>query len=290
SYKRLSYKVQNPGRKVGTSIVLHGVPGSGKNLLFAPLMAIFGQYAREVGQAQLDSPYTGWLSCALFLLCDEVEINATRTQNKLKSLITSPRVAIEEKYQPVRFEDNYADLHFLSNGVAPIAIEAGDRRYFVMRLDEVSDPAYYRDLAAVDPGAVRELLMATDLSGWNPAAPPPMTARKEELFALTKPSAERFLDEWRAGELPVPAGAALASDLYTAYATWAKTRGEAKDMVSVRRFGCVAGAALEKTVVRLGDRTAKAYVEPDMHQAGDLVAHFVRALEAWIRTEQARRL
>ena len=223
---RLAFKLANPGIKVGSSVVLHGKPGSGKNLTFAPIMSIYGKYAREVGQQQIDSPYTGWLSSALMILADEVNINSNKTLNRFKSIITSNDIAIEEKYQPVRFEKNYADIHFLSNEATPIALEADDRRYFVAKTSYLGDRDYYKRLAAVKPASVKKFLLEYDCSGFDPKGAPPMTDAKRALIVSTRCNAEQFLHEWLDGELPVSVGIVSASDLYRAYAVWAKIRGE----------------------------------------------------------------
>lgn len=286
---RLAFKLANPGIKVGSSIVLHGKPGSGKNLTFAPLMAIYGKYAREVGQQQIDSPYTGWMSSALFILADEVNINQNKTLNRFKSIITSGDIAIEEKYQPVRFEKNYCDIHFLSNEATPIALEADDRRYFVAKTSYLGDRDYYRRLAAVRPASVKKYLLEYDTSGFDPKGAPPMTDAKRALIVSTRCNAEQFLHEWLDGELPVTPGIISAADLYRAYSIWARVRGE-KAVQPERIFRVKAtmlcGAA---SVTKWDGRSMRCYA-PAGYDDRQHIEEAQKQIHRWIENEQKIKL
>jgi hypothetical protein len=286
---RLAFKLRNLGVKVGSSVVLHGKPGSGKNLTFAPLMAIYGKYAREVGQQQVDSPYTGWLSSALMIVADEVNINQNKTLNRFKSIITSGDIAIEEKYQPVRFERNYADIHFLSNEATPIALEADDRRYFVAKTSYIGDRDYYRRLAAVNPASVKKYLLEYDCAGFDPKSAPPMTDAKRALISSTRCSAEQFLHEWLEDELRVPVGPVAASELYRAYTVWLKTRGE-KTAQPERIFRVKATMFLGQTLVAKETNKAIRYYQPAGFSDKQNIVYFKTALEKWIVDEQKVKL
>jgi putative DNA primase/helicase len=289
---RLAYKVQNPGKKIASSIVIHGEQGTGKNLFFAPLIAIFGRYGAVVGQQQIESPYTDWLSGKLMLVADEVASRGERyhVKNKLKALITSDMLAINEKFVSTRWERNCADIHFLSNDHIPLVVERGDRRYCVTRDDEVTDEAYNAKLAAVDPGALKAALLAWDCGGFHAHTKPPETKAKRALLDLTQEPADRFVDLWLAGDLPVPAVGATSADLYKAYDIWSKTSGERKVVQSAIEFGRHVGARLTRFSVWYSSRTTWAWSTNGEKPSFDDLESFQKALALWVEREQRARL
>lgn len=68
--KWLAYPIQNHGAKMRTALIFHGPQGAGKNLFFEAYAAIFGKYARIVGQAEIDDKFNDWASGKLFMIAD----------------------------------------------------------------------------------------------------------------------------------------------------------------------------------------------------------------------------
>ena len=60
--KWLVLPLQRPGAKMRTALVFHGPQGTGKNLFFEVIAAIYGRYALVVGQAELEEKYNDWMS------------------------------------------------------------------------------------------------------------------------------------------------------------------------------------------------------------------------------------
>jgi putative DNA primase/helicase len=290
---RLAYKLQNPGVKVATSIVIHGEQGTGKNLLFKPLLAIYGRYAAEIGQQQIDSPYTDWCSGKLLLVADEVAGRGTRAavKNKLKALITSEDVAINEKFASTRWERNCADIHFLSNDEVPVVVEPGDRRFCIIRCDLVQPTEYYARLAEVDPGALKEALLVWDCGDFHAHTKPPATTAKRELVELTQDPTDRFLDAWFAGETPLPVVGASKADLYRAYEVWSKTSGERQSIQSATFFGRLVAKRIKGSVTRTSpSTTARVWLPEGTPVSAEELASFHSALQRWIDAEQRLKL
>jgi putative DNA primase/helicase len=231
----LAWPLKYPGTKMGYSIVVHGGQGTGKSLFFERLMMqIYGlQYSIQIGQTELESHYTGWLSQKLFVVCNEVSSSAAErklSKNRLKSVITDKWFSIEEKYMPVRTEENHANLVFLSNEHQPVLPDMDDRRYEIVRFDSRMDADYYVNLAAeIENGgaeAFYDFLLKYDTKDYMGAAEKPhITAAKEVLVSSSRTPHEQFLYEWKAGLTQFPYVSCAVDDFWNAYKIWCKEGG-----------------------------------------------------------------
>jgi hypothetical protein len=266
----LAYPLQHLGSKMKTSVVVHGVQGTGKSMLFEAVARIYGEYSAVIGQTQIDSAYTSWASRKLFVVADEVlSTREARTiKNRLKCLITGETIIIEEKYRTSRTEQNCMNLVFLSNENTPVIVEREDRRFTVIRFDDVLGEDYYNRLAnEIHNGGIESFmayLMAYDLGGFNEHAKPYKTDAKKELIEVSLSSTDRFLDMWQGGELPVPFGPATALDLFHAYEVWVKESGERFGIATATAFGRIAGHRFPREQKRLRDgRRSTVYMPRD---------------------------
>lgn len=294
----LAYPLQHPGAKMRTAVVMHGAQGTGKSLLFEAMLKVYGEYGDIVSQAEIDSPYTGWASRKLFVIADEVEANprASRTRNRLKSIITGDLIGIEEKYRQRRVEENHMNLVFLSNEDTPVIVESGDRRYTIIHVDEthVRDSAYYRALVQeTKTGGVAgfyHYLLNYDVKDFDENTWPYETEAKWTLQEVCQHSADRFIDLWICRDLPVPYGCTTAADLYEAYRTWCFVNGERQTAVTETKFGTiVAKRKWPKVRERIGERRVYVHVPDgtlDLHGA----VTFNEKLGEWIHAAQARKL
>lgn len=232
--KWLAYPIQNPGAKMQTALVLHGGQGTGKNLFFETIMAIYGRYGRIVDQAAVEDKFNDWMSAKLFLIADEVVARSElfHVKNKLKSYITGEWVRINPKGMAARDERNRANFVFLSNEVRPVALEEDDRRHCVLYVPEKLPPeAYEQAVAERDNGGIQavhyELLNNVDLTGFGPATKPPMNQAKRDLIEIGLDSTSRFYHAINGGELhgvrPMPC---RSEDLYEAYRVWCQRTGQ----------------------------------------------------------------
>lgn len=230
--KWLALPLQRPGTKMRSALVFHGPQGMGKNLFFEIFTRIYGHYALVVGQEQLEDKFNDWASQKLFLIGDEVVARQElfHQKNKLKAFITGETIQINTKMMPLRKEMNHVNVVFLSNEHQPLALEDGDRRYFVVYTPPVRDDALYERVAAsLKTGgaeAFYRYLLDYDLGGFSEFDIPLMTTAKIDLIELGLRPAERFLREWLRGYLPLPLQVCSAGQLYRAFRHWCGLTGE----------------------------------------------------------------
>lgn len=228
----IAYPLKHPGAKMRTAVVMHGGEGTGKNMFWGTVAAIYGPYGGLINQFQLQSQFNDWASRKMFIVANEV---VTRMELKhlvgyLKNLVTEPRIPIETKGMPVREEDNRMQLVFLSNELRPLHIAPGDRRYCVIRTPRAKLKEYYADveaeISAGGAAALYQYLLELDLGDFGEHAKPPETAAKIDLIELGLTSTQYFWTQLHDGELPLPYSPAIVSDVYRAYSRFCMAIGE----------------------------------------------------------------
>ena len=186
----LAHLLQKPGERVNHALLITSpVKGVGKSTLGQIVRKLAGESNSGVAQSKdLKSQFDGWIAGKLVVQVDEVyEAGNWDLANKLKPLITEPTVSVNIKYGPQKEVQNFARFLMFSNHSAPINIEEGDRRYFVVNSKATArDPSYYqrlhREALSEDGiGAIHAWLMKRDIGGWNSFAAPPMTEAKQAI-------------------------------------------------------------------------------------------------------------
>jgi hypothetical protein len=196
----LAYPLQQPGAKLYTAVVLWShAKGVGKDLLAETLARVYGANFGKVGELALAGQFTGWLKQKQFVYGEEITGSDSRAHaNRLKGLITSETVTINEKFLPEYTVRNTVNFFFSSNHPDAFRIENRDRRYFI---HEVTAQQMPKELGLSirawknspdGPSALLHYLLNLDLGDFEPTAPPPMTAAKE---AMTY-DAESDLGQW----------------------------------------------------------------------------------------------
>lgn len=229
----LALPIQRPGAKLRFALVFHGPQGTGKNLFFDTVRAVYGKYGRMVGQTELEDRFNGYMSGKLLLIGNEVVTRAElfHNKNKLKWVITEDQIPIRGMHQEVRWESNHANLVFLSNELQPVALEKDDRRHLVVYTPAANDEDLYLRVADFlrNGGAAKfmhYLLRCVDTEGFNEFTKPLMTQAKEALIELGLKPAERFANEWLEGLLPLPLQVCSAEQLYRVFRRWSELNGE----------------------------------------------------------------
>jgi putative DNA primase/helicase len=228
----IAYPIQHPGAKMKTTVVVHGPQGTGKNLFFEAVMAIYGPYGRILDQDALIDKHNDWASRKLFLIADEVVAQAHRYEqkNKLKTLITGTWIRINPKHIAAHDEANHVNLVFLSNETMPVVLEEDDRRHCIIWSPPKREADYYKAiLAEIDAGgvaALHDFLLNVDLGDFNPGTPPPDTAAKDELVGLAQDSPVEFVDQVLYRDaFGLEAAPGLTTDWYEAYKLWCSRVG-----------------------------------------------------------------
>lgn len=242
--KWLAYPLQHPGAKMRTTLVLHGPQGTGKNLFFEAIMAMYGHYGRIIDQSAIEDKFNDWASKKLFLIADEVVARSDlyHVKNKLKAFITGEWIRVNPKNMAAYEERNHVNLVFLSNERMPVVIEDDDRRHCVIWTPPKKEPDYYKKVYnEIKNGGIAALhhwLKNIPLGDFDEHAKPPMTTAKQELLNLSKDSVLRFYEDWikgvfnimkndgsddvetRSNDIPV-----LSEDVYELYKFWCGQQG-----------------------------------------------------------------
>lgn len=230
--KWLALPLQQLGTKMRSALVFHGPQGTGKNLFFEIIAAIYGRYAIVVGQEQLEEKHNDWCSSKLFMIGDEViaRQDLYQQKNKLKAFITGETIQINPKFLPIRTEKNFVNVVFLSNEDQPLALEETDRRYFVVYTPPSrKDDLYQRVAECIQNGGIEafyDYLLSVKLDAFTAFSRPPMTVAKRDLINLGRKPEHLFISEWIRGFLPMPLVPSTAEQFYRFYQYWAGLNGE----------------------------------------------------------------
>lgn len=230
--KWLAYPIQHPGAKMKTTLVIHGPQGTGKNMFFEAVMAIYGRYGRVIDQSAIEDKFNDWASRKLFLIADEVVARSDlyHVKNKLKAFITGDWIRINPKNMAAYEERNHVNLVFLSNERMPVVLEEDDRRHAVIWTPVKLGPDFYKEVAdelrANGAAALHDYLLHLPLGDFEAHTLPPMTTAKAELIDLSRDSTTRFMLAWCEGMIDgVRVMPALSEDLFQLYQTWCNRQG-----------------------------------------------------------------
>lgn len=249
----LAYPLQHGGAKMDTAVLHHStMEGSGKSLFFADIMGeLYGQYAATVGQGQLESAWTSWMSGKLYAVFEEVVARDQRYNQvgKIKHMITGKTVRMESKFVNGWEESNYMNAVFLSNEIMPWPISENDRRMFVMwpekTLPVPMQKAVGRELVNGGVASLYSYLLAYDLGDFDQRTRPPRTPARQRLVALSRASWENFIIQWQTGILGVPYTVCRTQDLHDLYLEWCRRNKE--NTLSETKFSLFAATKVPKT-------------------------------------------
>ncbi len=196
----LAYQVQSPGRKVRYAVLIQGVEGAGKTFIAEAMKAVLGhRHVNTVDGAAIKSSFNDWAVGYQFVVIEEVYVsggNRKDVMNSLKPLITNPDVAINQKFRSSRTVANATNYLMFTNHHDALALDNGDRRYFVIK----SALQTKQQVAALGPdhfpalftmlteraGALRSWLLHWQISpDFNPDAAAPHTHYKDEVVEDT---------------------------------------------------------------------------------------------------------
>lgn len=211
----LAYPLQNPGAKMASAVLVHSsIHGSGKSYFFDVVMrSIYGEYAKTVGQAQLEGQYNDWMSRTLYCCYEEVLSRGQKYSHTgtLKQVITGGTVRVEKKFTSGWEEANHMNSVFLSNEVLPLPVEPSDRRFLVIwpesKMYESLQIGVDQDLQNGGAQAFYQYLLEVNMQmpgesqPFGPFTEPPMTEAKAKLIEHGLPIWEVFYYEWESGRL-----------------------------------------------------------------------------------------
>ena len=234
----MAYPLQHPGAKMAAAVIMHGPQGTGKSMVFKALAKIYGMghpyrdYSVVLDQKALQDNFNADWENKLFVLAEEVVNSSDKWQlkNELKELVTGERLRIRKVFTDAYRQKNQLQLTFLSNEGMPLPLDNDDRRHLVIWTPPPLSKNYYMEVQKqLDNGGIAAFyhyLLNLDLGDFGPHTPPPMTAAKHDLIALSKASDDRFIDEWKEGQTIYPFIPCAGMQIYSAYKRWCDIAGE----------------------------------------------------------------
>ena len=132
----------NTMKKNRTAIILRGIPGVGKNVLYEQIIEYtLGQnYCVIIGNDDLATNFNISLENKLFVLANEVKGNlhhGNTAYEKIKQYITEAEMRVEQKGVDSRKIINYFNMLIFSNNQIPLQIQGDDRRYTVYETNNI---------------------------------------------------------------------------------------------------------------------------------------------------------
>lgn len=199
--------VQLVGTKIRFAPLIYGRQGIGKDTLIRPLLKYFGSdNVAEIGGEMLSMSTNTYLEKQFTVITEIKRGNRIDVYEKFKPFISgsaADTLAINEKYQPLRYIPNLVNIVFFTNHEDAMTIDPDDRRILALSC-EPTEPRHrdyymslYRWFDAGGVDAVVSFLMRRDLSAFSPAAAPAHTAYRAELVELSRSA----LADWISGQV-----------------------------------------------------------------------------------------
>jgi hypothetical protein len=172
----LAHMLQKPEEKPGVMLILLGGQGTGKGTFFALIRALWPSTTLVVSDVDhVIGGFNASIERAYAVCLDEAIFHGDKkARDRMKSLVTEPRVTIEEKFQPRRTIDSFHRFFAASNHIHFSLVEPDDRRSLFLRVagSRPDDLAYFSKVhAAIEDttiiAAMVHTLLALDLTGFN---------------------------------------------------------------------------------------------------------------------------
>lgn len=198
----LAFVLQHPGVKINHAIVLLGRHGIGKDTVLVPLTRGLGAHNYSTVKPEtLLGQFTHFLEGQLVVVEEMMSFSKRENYNKMKEWLASPpeRLEVNRKHMNPYSIPNIQVWVFLTNHEDAIALEDGDRRFWVHNCEiEVPETELYFGrlydwLNAGGDAACVGWLLDRDVSKFNPCAPPPMTKAKRAMLDTAQPAPVRWL-------------------------------------------------------------------------------------------------
>ena len=185
-----AYPIQNPGVKLFSSCVVHGIKqGTGKSLIGYSIGRVYGKNFTEIKQKHLHKDFNQWAVNKQFIMGDEITGSDKRVDaDMLKGLITQEEIWIDVKFVPEHSMPDVINYYFSSQHPDSFFLEDDDRRFFVHEVivPPLKDKFYtdYKIWLKEKGGdsAIFYYLLHLDLGDFNPAAHAYYTAAKDRMI------------------------------------------------------------------------------------------------------------
>lgn len=200
----LAHIFQRPRERPSWHIMIPSVPGTGKGFMLEKMLQPTLRHTMVISSyGQLLAQFSPVLESNLLILLDDCKSNSDSTQTRLKSVLSEERQYVERKHKDGGMVDCYARFILASNEDRPLYLEAGERRWFVLKkavhaVDLWETQRFIQKLAdwLALPGSLCKLynwFMAVDLTTFNPKAVPTSDGLGL-MVAMSKSPAASFIE------------------------------------------------------------------------------------------------
>lgn len=207
----MAWVLQNPNERAATVVVLRGIQGAGKGIIAEVMMHIFNKAHTFTASSphQLVGNFTGWMRDCVFLFADEAFFAGDKgSRGRLKSLVTEGMISVEAKFVDAEMVENKMSMLMASNEEWVVPVETGDRRYFVIDMDnsKAQDERYFTPLwkELIEDGGVEAFfydMLQRDLSNWNRRKVPMTSEKRRQALQTLTPVEKWWLHALQTGDI-----------------------------------------------------------------------------------------
>jgi len=197
----LAYPLQNPGTKMYTSVLIHGIKhGTGKSLIGYIMGKIYGDNFIEVTQEDLHNNFNELFTNKQLIMGEEITGSDKRKDaDRIKNMITRETINVNAKHIRQYTLKDCCNFLFTSNHPDSFFLETNDRRMAIWEVlvAPMSDEEYKK----IDewkenngPSALfHHLLNKVDCRSFNPKSKAPETAGKAEMIQLSRSDLDAYI-------------------------------------------------------------------------------------------------
>lgn len=202
--------IQHPERKPAVAVVMVGRKGVGKDVVAHYLGKLFDRnYVKIAEMDQLTGKFNAHFERALLIHVEEaLWAGNKRAEGPLKSLISSPHVALERKGVDVIQVENFSRVMISSNEKWAVPATDDERRFFVVEVGDEhrADRTYFRaideQMKAGGYGALLHFLQTYDLTSFEVGNVPNTEGLSHQKVATLKGTPAFWREVLLHGELP----------------------------------------------------------------------------------------
>lgn len=198
----LAHMFQRPGEKLPVAVVIRGMKGTGKSIVFDFIHRVMPRYMYKVadGKRALSNFNAQYESTLLLLMEEAFWAGDQAKESILKDIITSPKIAIERKGIDPYMADNYMRVAMISNERWVVPASHDERRYAVFDCGSQHRnnlPYFEAMVEQMDNGGteamLHELLNFVPENGWNVLRKAPATSGLKEQVVDSLRGLDRFM-------------------------------------------------------------------------------------------------
>jgi hypothetical protein len=225
----IAYHAQFPGSKVRHALLIQGVEGCGKTLLFGVIRAILGlDNTRLINSDTIKKGWNDWAFGSQVVCIEELRVagqNRHELMNTLKEPITNDFLPVNERNKNTRNIQNRTNYMAFTNHHDAIVVGEDSRRWWVVKSklqhkEQIraivdKDPEYFARFAeslTTHAGGYRYMFENRVISStFRPSGPAPTTSYLQEMITDTSDDVTAVLNRiWQNDECPLIQADAVA--------------------------------------------------------------------------------